>query len=330
MRPIALPANQPRDRFYAGGTRISAFRQDRDAPPHTPEDWVASVTTVRGEPAAGLTTLPDGRLLIDAIAADPVGWLGAEHLADFGCDTRLLVKLLDAGQRLPVHAHPDDAFAEHHVGTAHGKAEAWYILTPGTVHLGLTEDVDADVLRHIVDTQDIPSILGRMHGVTVQPGDTVLVPPGVLHAIGEGILLVEVQQPEDLSILLEWEGFTLDGRRDGHLGLGFDVALKAVEQRARTRAEVDALIRRAPSGAPLLPAIADPWFRLDLVDAHGPDLAPGFGVLIILEGHLVLRSDDGDVSAPAGSTVVVPAGAGAVRTGGSGRALLCRPPAPRG
>ncbi|WP_231560250.1 hypothetical protein [Microbacterium hominis] len=40
-----------------------------------------------------------------------------------------LVKLLDAGQRLPVHAHPDDAFAAAHLGRAHGKAEAWYILS---------------------------------------------------------------------------------------------------------------------------------------------------------------------------------------------------------
>ena len=39
----------------------------------------------------------------------------------------------------------------------------------------------------------------------------VLVPAGVLHAIGEGVLLVELQEPEDLSILLEWRGFELDG-----------------------------------------------------------------------------------------------------------------------
>ena len=67
----------------------------------------------------------------------------------------------------------------------------------------------------------------------------VLVPAGRLHAIGEGVLLLELQEPEDLSILLEWGGFALDGERDGHLGLGFDLALSAVDHQ-----------RSPPTGSP--------------------------------------------------------------------------------
>ena len=54
----------------------------------------------------------------------------------FGADPRLLVKLLDAGQRLPVHAHPHASFAAVHLGTAHGKAGAWYIVEGGEIYLG--------------------------------------------------------------------------------------------------------------------------------------------------------------------------------------------------
>ncbi|NKF32242.1 carbohydrate kinase, partial [Pseudomonas sp. BGM005] len=113
-------------------------------------DWIGSTTTVNGEPELGLTTLPDGRVLRDAVEQDPVAWLGDAHVARWGADTRLLVKLLDAGQRLPVHAHPHDDFAAAHLGRAHGKAEAWYILQGGTVHVGLREDVDASVLADLV------------------------------------------------------------------------------------------------------------------------------------------------------------------------------------
>lgn len=330
MKPIILPANQPRDRFYAGGDAIAIFRNDPPAQPNTPEDWVASVTTVRGEPLMGLSSLPDGTLLADRVRSEPVLWLGAEHVAAYGSDTNLLVKLLDAGQRLPVHAHPDDAFAAGRLGTAHGKAEAWYILSPGVVQLGLTESIGADELADIVERQDIGALLARMHAIEVRPGDTIFVPPGVLHAIGDGILLVEVQQPEDLSILLEWNGFALDGARDGHLGLGFPAALAGVERTARTAEEVGALVRRAPGPGPVLPASSAPFFRLDEIDVVGHASLPrGFGVVVVLDGDVTLRAAAGDVRAPAGSTALVPAAAGEVQLLGTGRVLYARPPAPK-
>lgn len=329
MKPIILPANQPRDRFYAGGAKIAAFRGDTAVFPNTPEDWVASVTTVRGETATGLSVLPDGRLLADAIAASPREWLGKEHLDAYGADPNLLVKLLDAGQRLPVHAHPDDAFASTHLGAAHGKAEAWYILHAGEIHLGLAESISASELLELVEAQGIEALLPRMHTFHVEPGDTVFVPPGLLHAIGRGILLVEVQQPEDLSILLEWKGFDLDGSKDGHLGLGFETALEAVERSARTPELISALVRRAPGPGRVLVAQAEPFFLLDLIGLPAPEreLPPGFGVIVVLSGSVTLQTEAGDVSAKGGSTIVVPAAAGQVGLRGEGSLLLCRPPA---
>ena len=76
-----------------------------------PEEWLGSTTTRFGEERSGLSELPDGRLLRDAVTADPLGWLGQTHLDAFGESTELLVKLLDLDQRLPVHFHPDKAFA---------------------------------------------------------------------------------------------------------------------------------------------------------------------------------------------------------------------------
>ena len=262
---ILLPSNQPADRFYRGGAQIAAFRSEPDQGPRTPEDWVASTTTVRGHRTLGRSRLPDGSLLVDAIERRPRDWLGPEHVETYGSDTKLLVKLLDSGQRLPIHAHPDAAFAALHLGERHGKAEAWYILTPGEVFLGLVEDIALPRLRAMVEEQDIEGMLRRMHRVPVRPHQTVYVPPGVLHAIGQGILLAEVQEPEDLSILLEWRDFEIDGRADGHLGLGFDTALQAVEIRARTTDEVAHLIREDPGHGNVLAPDAAEFFRLESV-----------------------------------------------------------------
>lgn len=330
--PIRLPSNRPADRFYRGGARLCAFRGEAPPAGREPEDWIASTTTVSGAALTGLTALPDGGggrgiLLRDAVAADPVHWLGGAHAQRWGADTRLLVKLLDAGQRLPVHAHPDDAFAAAHLGRAHGKAEAWYILSGGTVHLGLREDVDLDRLAQMVARQRTEELLALLHRVEVHPGDVVWVPPGELHAIGEGVLLLELQQPEDLSILLEWRGFALDGAVDGHVGIGFDRALTAVTRRARSAAEIDELVHPAPVGheGSVFPAAADAYFRLERRVVEGAAVvSAGFAVIVVTDGDVMI----GGAPARAGTTWLVAAAEGDVVVSGRGELLVARPPAP--
>ncbi|MDN3311017.1 class I mannose-6-phosphate isomerase [Microbacterium oryzae] len=321
---VELPSNRPPERFYRGGERIASFREESVAPEREPEDWVGSVTTIFGEGELGLSRLPDGPLVRDAIAADPKFWLGADHVRRWGDDARLLVKLLDAGQRLPVHAHPHDAFAAEHLGHAHGKAEAWYILQGGSVHVGLRRDVSAAELAALVEAQDVDALLGLLHEVQVEPGDVVWVPPGELHAIGVGVFLLELQQPGDLSILLEWEGFQLDGAKDGHLGLGFDVALEAVNRRARSTEELALLVQTAPSQGSVFPPAADAYFRLERVPVAGPSVVDaGYAILVVARGSVTL--DGAPVAA--GSTHLVPASHGPISLDGEGEVLVARPPA---
>jgi mannose-6-phosphate isomerase len=320
LEPVVLASNRPSPRFYRGGRRITDFRGDAPAGEFEPEDWVGSTTTVAGEATSGLTVLPDGRTLADAIAADPIGWLGEEHVRAFGPDTRLLVKLLDPGQRLPVHAHPSAEWASEHVARAHGKVEAWYILSPGTVHIGLKTDVADDTLAALVASQDTDGLLALLHEVPVQRHDVVFVPAGELHAIGEGVLIVELQEPEDLSILLEWRGFELDGAQHGHLGVGFDLALTAVNHHG---VDPGALVTHAGYGSVFGPE-AHPFFRLERIAVDGDaSIAAGFSVLVVTEGEVRM----GDLILPRGRTVVIPAAAGAQRLEGRGEVLVCRPPA---
>ncbi len=320
-----LPANRPAQRFYRGGSRIARFRNIPDLEQYVPEDWIASTTTVFGDPVLGLTTLADGTTLADSLVHDPERWLGADHVAAWGTDSKLLVKLLDAGQRLPVHAHPGTPFAQEHLLRPHGKAEAWHILAGGEVHLGLREDVSLADLAQLVEHQRTDELLGLLHQRTVHPGDTVFVPPGVLHAIGQDVFLAEVQEPEDLSILLEWEGFAIDGSRDGHLGLGFDTALQAVE---RVRMPDDRLASLIADGA-ALPASADPYFRLDRrIIGAGGIIDAGFAVVIVAGGAGVLARDGRSVPVQAGDTVLLEHAGGLTRVDGAIEVIELRPPVP--
>ncbi|GAA2684384.1 MULTISPECIES: class I mannose-6-phosphate isomerase [Actinosynnema] len=328
-RAIELPANQPKQ-FYRGGASIAELRGAPEAD-FGPEDWVASTTTLFGKPDAGLSRLPDGRLLRDAVAADPTTWLGREHVAEFGADTALLVKLLDAGQRLPVHCHPSNAFAATHLDCRHGKTEAWIVIgTKGAnplVYIGFRDDVPEDVVTRWVAEQDTSAMLGALNEVRVSPGDVVFVPAGVPHAIGAGVFIVELQQPTDFSVTLEWSGF-LDNPDAGHLGLGYDKALGCVD-RDGWGGRLDELIRRtgdqSQGAVDLFARNADPFFRADRLHVSGSvELDPSFAVLVVLEGSGTL----GSLDLRRGSTAVVPHAAGQEVLSGDLVAVRCRPPLP--
>src|SRR5215217_1793705 len=321
MRPLTLPPNVLRH-FYAGGERIAALRGTPPAD-HSPEEWIgAANTTFDG--SRGLSRLPDGRLVRDALEADPEGFLGPSHVARYGSDPALLVKLLDAGQRLPVHFHPDREFAARTLGLGHGKTEAWLIVEASagaSVWVGFSRSVALEEVRGWMAAQDSAAMLAAMRELPVRAGDAIFVPAGTPHAIGEGILMVEVQEPTDLSVLLEWDGFELT-EDEGHLDLGWETALGALDRSAWSEERVGALRGPGP-GRSLLPPEADRWFRAERV--HGGDeLEAGFSILVGLGGI----GDVGGEPFGRGTALLVPYAAGRLTVGGDVEAIRCRPPAP--
>ena len=333
MRPIVLPPNGV-PRFYLGGPAIAALRGTEPAGERVPEDWVGSTTTVFGEDELGLSRLPDGRLLRDAVAADPVAYFGPHHAVRLGADPGLLVKLLDAGERLPVHAHPDDGFARDALRLPHGKTEAWIVVATtrpeAGVAAGWREDVDGATLERWVRAQDHDALLGALNPIPVKEGDAVFVPAGTPHAINEGVLIVELQQPSDMSVLLEWEGFGIADEDEATLGLGWDVALGCVEHGARDAAALRGPVPRASDPvARLLPEAADAFFRAErLAPAPIAALERGFAILVVIEGEGALLPESGEALAVRrGDTVLVPWAAGACHLEGNVVAIACRPPA---
>jgi mannose-6-phosphate isomerase len=344
MRPVELGPNQPRQ-FYRGGAAIAAFRGTAVADEFRPEDWVASATARYGTEDDGLSRLPDGTLLRDAIAADPEAWLGPEHAAYFGASPALLVKLLDAGERLPVHAHPTRAFALRHLGSRHGKTEAWVVLsTRGAepvVYLGWSRDVEAQEVTKWVASQDSLAMLSNLHRLPVASGDAVLVPAGTPHAIGEGVFCLELQEPTDFSVMLEFASFGLNPS-EGELGLGRELALSCVSRLALSEGRLAELLRRratsqAPATTPvgptithLLPSGAEPYFRAERATpgAGNLSLSPSFAVLVVLAGAGQLTGASWEVHLKAGTTWVVPWGAGASALRGEVELVRCLPPLP--
>jgi mannose-6-phosphate isomerase len=304
---------------------LAAWRRLPPVGGSSPEEWVGATVARFGEPNLGPALLADGTLLREAVENDPVGWLGRDDGAPG--DTGVLVKLLDAGQRLPVHVHPTREFACRHLGCPYGKTEAWYVLRAAddaAVWVGWREAVEPERLSALVDAQDTEAMLALMHRIPVQPGDGVVVPGGTPHAIGQGVLLVEAQEPTDQSILLERVNTTA-ADDEIFLGLDRDVALSAVE--SAPLGDVGQLVRhaRADGLTPVLPESAAEFFHMDLLVPHA-DVPAGFAVAVVLAGAGSLRPAHGEpLAVTAGDTLVVPARCGEWHVDGDVRLLVCRP-----
>ena len=301
-------------RFYSGGALIGRLRGQPEADGSFPEDWVGSVTEAvnpgRDEPDAGLSRVAEGPLLRDLIDEEPEAWLGRAHLERFGTSTGLLVKLLDAGVRLPVHAHPGRAFAREHLGSQFGKTEAWIVLDTreqaSEVWIGLREPVEPGLYREWIERQDTAALLDSLNRVPVRTGDIVYVPAGAPHAIGAGALIAELQEPTDLSIVAEWTGFPIEPA-DAHLGIGWELALGAFD-----------LEPRAPALG--LPDDARAFFWADELS----EPAGRFGIFVVLEGE---GDFDGEL-ARAGDAFAVPASVDELEVSDDLRVLRCLAPDP--
>jgi mannose-6-phosphate isomerase len=249
----------------------------------------------------------------------------------------VLVKLLDAGERLPVHCHPSRQFAAAHLASPFGKTEGWIVLDDapgGEVWLGWSEDVTGDRLRGWIDAQDADAMLAVMNRMPAGPGDVFMVPAGVPHALGPGVMITELQEPTAFSILAEHGRFGLDAE-GATLGMGWDTALGAFDLSSWAGARSAALrpkpaVVRDDSDARVQRLFAEPtgeFFQALRVRVFGRyELPPGYAVLVVESGAGELRSEAGKVHVRKGETWVVPHGAGALTLSGDLRLLVCLPP----
>jgi mannose-6-phosphate isomerase len=351
--PLRLGPNRVY-RFYLGGALMDAFRglpDPRDI--DHPEDWVGSVTPAVNPPehtfpGEGLSSVEvDGqeRRLADLLAAAPELVAGPEVVARYGATTALLVKLLDAGSRLPVHGHPTREFARRVLDSQFGKAEAWYVLAtrqlPGQpsprVWLGFHDDLTREELAALIEAQDGAAIRAAMNEFPVAAGDAIFVRPGLLHATGAGVFLVEAQEPTDFSVVAEYADYPMDPDK-AHLGLGWATMLDCFD-RGGVAGDSLAALHPAPvrvgggegQGWQLDDVLGEqshPYFRMErlAVQDSAPWPYPGrFAVVIVTDGSGYAETVHGQLPLTRGDTLAVLAGTAQTTIGGKVELLVSTP-----
>jgi len=248
---IQLPQNRVW-RSYQGGYTLDKLIGKKDpSDGHFPEDWIASVTPASNPGSLneieGISKARvDGQELLftELIARDPEYFLGVNHVARFGQQPMVLVKLLDSAVRLQLQAHPTAEFAQAHLNSNSGKAEAYYILDvreeveEAFVYLGFQRPPDREELKRCIEEQDLVTMEGFFDRISVKPGDVLFIPGGIPHAIGGGIFMVEIMEPSDLVVRFEFEraGFTMpESARFMDRGLEFCLDIFDFEARPESR-----------------------------------------------------------------------------------------------
>lgn len=231
----------------------------------------------------------------------------------------LLAKLLFTAAPLSVQVHPTDATARTEGTFASGKDEAWHVLetTPeASVWIGLRHPVTRGTLRAAAEDGSVLALM-RQHAVRL--GETILVPAGTVHAIGAGVVLLEVQDPVDITYRLYDYGRLRP--------LQLDAAL-AVADLGPSRAVVDPPPAIAVSRRTLARAKRFMLERCEV--AAGFTLKPDGGRYHILVGLAAGVTLD-DQPLPPGAAVFVPATGRPARVAGvpgSAVALLHAGPGP--
>ncbi|MEM9412514.1 MAG: type I phosphomannose isomerase catalytic subunit, partial [Planctomycetota bacterium] len=125
----------------------------------------------------------------------------------------LLLKFLDANRSLSVQVHPDDVLGAKLNPPDLGKTEAWYVMHAdqgSKIYAGLKSGVTQDQLRSAIDSGTTEEVL---HSFEPSTGDCVFIKAGTLHAIGEGLLIAEIQQASDTTFrVFDWNRVDTDGK----------------------------------------------------------------------------------------------------------------------
>ena len=239
-----------------------------------------------------------------------------------GGDFPLLVKLIDACDKLSVQVHPNDDYAAS-VENDRGKTEMWYIVEAdegAEIIYGLKDGMTAEEFRTAVREGKLAD---TMHHCPVHAGETYFIPSGMLHAIGAGILIAEIQQNCDLTYrVYDYERRGADGSlRELHVDKALDVTVPFTED------EVNA-IRYEAGAADANTLVHCRYFKTDKLTVNRAIDIPvderSFAFLLCLDGEGTVTAGGMTCPVARADGYYLPAGVGKVTLDGNMTVLVAR------
>ncbi len=302
MYPLLL--KPPTKDYLWGGNRLKSEYNFESESEKIAEAWVLSChkdgqNIIKNGELSGLT-------LNEALEKWGVGALGskAEKFEFFP----MLIKLIDADKKLSIQVHPDDYYALKNEGE-YGKTEMWYIVDckeNSSLIYGFNKEISKEEFKRRIEDNTLTDVCNF---VPVKKGDVFFISSGTLHAIGEGILIAEIQQNSNSTYRVSDYGrLGADGKpRELHI----DKAL-AVTKTVPPELEYGNTGEVTTHSFGTLRKLGEcEYFSSSLLNLDGSaelEDNESFISLLLLDGNATLSCDKCSLNLNKGDSVFIPAG----------------------
>lgn len=292
-----------KEKVWGGNALVSRFNKKATGSHHIGESWeLSSVADYQSVISNGFLAGNNIEELIEVYMGDITGDSVFEK---FGNEFPLLIKFIEAQEDLSIQVHPNDNLAKKR-HQAYGKTEMWYILERkdgAKIYTGFKEGVTREIYEEAVRNGGIEDL---MNVESVDPGDTFFTPAGRVHAIGAGIVLVEIQQTSDITYrIYDWNRkSTGKEKRELHT----DLALDAIDfkQTGRNKIRMEPVLNKTVN------LVNCEYFNTNILslnkaidkEYYSND---SFVVYICVDGEFSIRWDGNSENVTKGETVLLPA-----------------------
>lgn len=318
--PMKLKA--PLKDYIWGGTKLKTEYGKVSDLPRIAESWELSChrdgcSIIENGPEAGKTLyayLEEQK----ALGQDLVGTRAA-HFPAFP----ILVKLIDAKEQLSVQVHPDDAYAMEVEGE-YGKTEMWYVAEcepDSYLYYGFQTKISREEFLKRIQNHTILDVCQK---IPIKKGDIFFIEPGIIHAIGKGVVIAEIQQSSNSTYrIYDYDRVDANGqKRELHVEKAVEVTrlVPPISSRRPLRS------RQAREGYKDTLLASCPYFTVYLYDiqTHMEQSATEetFQSLLVLTGSLTLKYAGSSMELQKGDSIFIPAGFGNYEITGTGTILV--------
>jgi mannose-6-phosphate isomerase len=292
-----------KEKVWGGNALVTKYNKKATGSTHIGESWeLSAIADNQSVISNGFLAGNNIEELIEVYMGDITG---DSIFEKFGNEFPLLIKFIEAQEVLSIQVHPNNDLARKR-HSAYGKTEMWYILEckeGSKIYTGFKDGVTREIYEEALGNGKIEELLNVE---IVDSGDTFFTPAGRVHAIGAGIVLVEIQQTSDITYrIFDWNRKS-SGKEKRELHA--DLARDAIDfsQTGKNKIRLDPVLNKTEN------LVNCEFFNTNIIlfnNTIDKDYLTidSFVVYICLEGEFSLCWDGNSEKVTKGETVLLPA-----------------------
>lgn len=293
-----------KEKVWGGDYLYTRLKKGDSADKKVGESW--EISTVGDDISVVSNGFLAGNNLQEVLEVYMTELVGSKLYEKYGNYFPILLKFIDAQDDLSIQVHPDDALGLEKYNS-YGKTEMWYIFDAdekAKIISGFKKSCNPDKLRKAVSG---PEVVDYLHAVDTTKGDVFFIPAGRIHALCAGNIVVEIQQPSDITFrLYDYNRPGQDGKmRDLHIEEAVEATSFSVEDKVATSYKLTA---NTPVNLAKTPFFTTNIIELDRVIKRDYYYLNSFVIIIAVEGNVEIAYGEGEpVLMQKGDSVLIPA-----------------------